>query len=125
MRYFLLITLIFGFLKPVFPVFQYAVNYDYIVAELCEQKAVTNNTCNGKCHLKKELAKASTDQDDQKKQDSKLEKVTVEHLFLQNFSYNFTSQIFGSLPKIHFPNYVNLYDLLAGITLLQPPQQLV
>ena len=48
-------------LKPVFPVLEYVVNYDYIVSELCENKANPELQCNGKCHLAKELAKASYD----------------------------------------------------------------
>lgn len=45
--------------KPVFPVVEYALNYDYVVNVLCENKAKPELGCNGKCHLMKELAKAS------------------------------------------------------------------
>lgn len=48
-------------LKPVFPVIDYIVNYDYIAKELCENKAKPMLHCNGKCHLKKELARAAND----------------------------------------------------------------
>ncbi|PKP15212.1 MAG: hypothetical protein CVU07_10940, partial [Bacteroidetes bacterium HGW-Bacteroidetes-23] len=37
----------------------YVVNYDYISKELCENKAKPELECNGKCHLKAELANAS------------------------------------------------------------------
>jgi hypothetical protein len=47
------------FLKPVFPVIDYAVNYDYISKVLCINKEKPAMHCNGKCHLMKELAKAS------------------------------------------------------------------
>lgn len=57
-------------LKPVFPVLEYFVNYDYIVTELCENKEKPELECNGKCHLAKELASASnpesTDASDKK-----------------------------------------------------------
>jgi len=46
-------------LKPVIPVFQYIVNYDYIATELCKNKETPIMGCNGKCYLMKELAKAS------------------------------------------------------------------
>ncbi|HEX9151463.1 MAG TPA: hypothetical protein VF842_05230, partial [Flavobacterium sp.] len=46
------------FLKPLFPVLEYAVNYEYISKVLCVNKAKPMMHCNGKCHLMKELAKA-------------------------------------------------------------------
>ena len=45
--------------KPSFPIIDYVVNYEYISKELCENKAKPELHCNGKCHLMKELAKAS------------------------------------------------------------------
>jgi hypothetical protein len=49
------------FLKPIFPVIDYAINYDYISKVLCINKDKPELKCNGKCHLMKELAKASED----------------------------------------------------------------
>lgn len=46
-------------IKPVLPVFEYILNYEYIIAELCENRDKPETHCNGKCHLMKELAKAS------------------------------------------------------------------
>lgn len=45
--------------KPVIPVLEYMVFYDYFKNELCENKEKVELKCNGKCQLKKELAKAS------------------------------------------------------------------
>ena len=45
--------------RPVLPLLSYVINYDYIVKELCINKDKINTECNGKCHLKKELAEAS------------------------------------------------------------------
>lgn len=44
-------------LKPIFPVIDYGVNYDYISQVLCENKDKPQMHCNGKCHLMKEMAK--------------------------------------------------------------------
>lgn len=44
--------------RPAFPFLDYLVNYHYITTELCENKNAPEMHCNGKCHLKKELAKA-------------------------------------------------------------------
>src|SRR5688572_22002122 len=37
----------------------YALNKNFIAAVLCENKAKVTMHCNGKCHLRKQLAKAS------------------------------------------------------------------
>ncbi len=47
--------------KPLWPVVDYIVNYDYIVNTLCENKDKPEMQCNGKCHLSKELAKEAGD----------------------------------------------------------------
>lgn len=46
-------------LKPLFPLLDYAVNYDYISTELCVNRTQKELHCNGKCYVSKELAKAS------------------------------------------------------------------
>lgn len=47
------------FFKPILPVVEYVVLYDYIKNELCVNKDKPELACNGKCHLAKELAHAS------------------------------------------------------------------
>jgi len=37
----------------------FQMNKAFIAKNLCEKKAIKKNTCQGKCHLKKQLAKAS------------------------------------------------------------------
>ena len=46
-------------LKPVSPYLEYAINKDFIANVLCINKDKPALKCNGKCHLKKELKKAS------------------------------------------------------------------
>lgn len=41
------------------PVLDYAFNYDYIVENLCENRANPELMCNGRCYLSKEIAKHS------------------------------------------------------------------
>ncbi|KMQ66227.1 hypothetical protein ACM46_01330 [Chryseobacterium angstadtii] len=58
MRFFISIFIIFTIaLRPVLPLVNYAVNYDYIVKNLCENRNVPQSTCKGKCYIGKELAK--------------------------------------------------------------------
>ena len=45
--------------RPLWPVFEYVVNYDYIVNVLCENRAQPQLNCDGKCYLAKQLSKES------------------------------------------------------------------
>ncbi|WP_419870819.1 hypothetical protein [Chryseobacterium sp. CT-SW4] len=60
MRWFPIFFLtLFLSLRPLIPLLDYAINYDYISTVLCinTQKAELN--CNGKCYLAKEMAKTN------------------------------------------------------------------
>jgi len=45
--------------RPLVPLMEYAVNYDYISTVLCINKSKPELHCNGKCYLSKELAKTN------------------------------------------------------------------
>jgi hypothetical protein len=45
--------------RPLIPIMEYVVNYDYIVETLCINKDKPELNCNGKCYLSKELAKTN------------------------------------------------------------------
>ncbi len=45
-------------------VISFKINQDYIAKTLCEKKEEKENTCNGHCHLKKELKKVSETEND-------------------------------------------------------------
>ena len=51
----LFLLALFMLLKPVLPVIDYVVNYEYITKVICVNKAKPKLQCNGKCHLMKEL----------------------------------------------------------------------
>lgn len=57
-----LLLALYILLKPAVPVIDFVVNYGYIVAELCINRDKPELECNGNCYLKKELAKASQDE---------------------------------------------------------------
>ena len=54
-------------LKPLAPVLDYAVNYDYISKVLCINKDKPQIHCNGKCYVGKELAKNESQNDSKTK----------------------------------------------------------
>lgn len=56
--YGILFTLYMVF-RPLMPLVEYAVNYNYIVDTLCINKSKPEVHCNGKCYLSRELAKAN------------------------------------------------------------------
>lgn len=58
MKFFISLFIIFTLaLRPVLPLIDYAVNYEYIVDNLCENRNIPQSTCKGKCYLEKELSK--------------------------------------------------------------------
>lgn len=107
--------------KPIFPVVDYIVNYEYISKELCENKAKPELKCNGKCHLMKELAKASEDEkpiSSDKKDNSKHE---IEVLFCQDISSLNWKQIYLHTNSSVGNNYSNLYFYLNSCSAFHPP----
>lgn len=59
----ILIALVVLF-KPLWPLAEYTVNYDYIVTELCENKDEPELQCNGKCYLTEQLAKEAAGEEE-------------------------------------------------------------
>ena len=109
------------FLKPIFPVIEYMVNYEYIAKTLCVNKAKPQMHCNGKCHLMKELAKAaetekpiSSDKKDNVKQ-------PVEELFFQDIKslISETIRVFHKKPVSN--HYFNLYRHEVDHFVFHPP----
>ncbi len=103
------ILALFLFVKPIIPVFEYIVNYDFIIKELCENKEKPELACNGKCHLMKELAKAN-DSDKPLSTDKKeANKQPIEVLFLEKFPVDFQLFTYREEKKIN-SFYSNLYQ---------------
>ena len=64
-------------IRPVLPMINYAINYDYIVKNLCEKKDVRDSTCKGKCFVSKEIEKT-----EKQCNSSKLVKIVSVDVFL-------------------------------------------
>ena len=107
-------------LKPVLPVVDYIVNYEYITKVLCVNKAQPKLKCNGKCHLMKELAKAS-ESEKPISSDKKTMIQELEVLFYEEInSYKITSIYFNEKQKI-IGNYSNSYYYLNSVSVFRPP----
>ena len=117
----LIFVLLFSLLiKPVFPLFEYAFNYEYISKVLCENKDKPKLNCCGKCHLKKQLAKASeeTSNNSDKKHTIKSE---TELLFIEKTTViDFKAKYYFDKALLR-DNYNNFYFHTTICSLLRPP----
>ena len=119
MKFFVYIFLFSVVFRPAFPFLDYVVNYHYIVTELCENKNAPELSCNGTCHLKKELAKAYKN-DVPASNEKKAE--TVETVIL--FIVNLPVFCFETAHKTHLKInsvYKNLYSHLDTVSVFRPP----
>lgn len=104
---------------------EYAINYDYIKTVLCVYKDKPELKCNGKCHLKKQLAKAADDEkpiSSDKKAGAHQE---TEILFFVNYEAVLFSSAFHIENQTVKSSYTNLYKFTALSTAFHPPSQLV
>ena len=120
MKKLLVILTLLMFLKPILPVLEYVVNYDYIVNELCENKLKPELKCNGKCHLTKELAKASEGNSDNYS-DKKITFEQTEIVFFQEIKPIEIRQIYFLNETSIGNNYSNLYFHLNDCAFFHPP----
>ena len=120
MKKIVFIILIALILKPILPVVDYIVNYEYISKVLCVNKAKPMMHCNGKCHLMKELAKAA-DTENPKSSDKKQNSPIQEVLFFKEIkSFSIVSFSFSTESKIN-SSYLELYSYLNTNSVFHPP----
>lgn len=105
--------------KPVLPLVEYAVNYEYISKVLCINKEKPAMHCNGKCHLMKELAKAS--ENEKPLSDKKVTAHESETLFFQEIKDCFTAVLFTVTQPKNNSHYHNLYAYLNSTAAFHPP----
>ncbi|MEZ4853117.1 hypothetical protein [Flavobacterium sp.] len=119
-KYIFIIIGILFLLKPVIPFLEYMVNYEYIANELCENKDKPELKCNGKCHLKKELAKVSEEEKPQS-QDKKNQTSEIEVLYFSKVADYTFSPTFGFSQKSINSHYLNLYKGVCTNSTFHPP----
>lgn len=114
----LIIVAILFLVKPVMPLVSYVINYDHIANELCENRSNPALECNGKCQLKKELAKAS-DNTNSATSNNKGKAGESEILFLSIFEeFHLVTPTYSK--KIE-PAYSNFYNYSVKIFIFHPP----
>ncbi|WP_268223728.1 hypothetical protein [Sinomicrobium oceani] len=107
--------------KPLFPVLEYTVNYDYITTVLCINKERPKLQCNGKCFLMKAIAREVSGNDDKKGNDTS-RKTELSLLYLEkdvNISLLTGPEFYRN--KNAFFSYNNIYFYLTADRPLRPP----
>lgn len=105
--------------RPVIPVADYIINYDYITKVLCVNKAKPMMHCNGKCHLMKELAKTAEHEKPLSQKKSNLAEAEV--LFLEPVaSFTFQPFIISANNQVTC-FYSNLYIAVNTASIFHPP----
>lgn len=105
--------------RPAFPFLDYVVNYHYIATELCENKNAPELHCNGKCHLKKELAKTYKN-DTPASNEKKSETTETLVLFIVKIPvFSFEENRVSTFLVNTF--YNNLYSHLEVVNIFRPP----
>jgi len=95
----------------------YQMNKDFIAKNLCEKKAIKRNSCQGKCHLKKQMAKAAeTEKKSNTSEKSSLEKQILSNRLVVNHSRFEIKPILN-----HLTLYLENYQFSFHNVPLQPP----
>lgn len=100
-----LVVILLYLFRPLLPYFDYIINRDYIIENLCIEKDKPENTCNGKCYLHEQLNKQSETPDATTNDKDKLvpDKRMDDHLqgsqtFSGNFEYKAVVSRFYPVP---------------------------
>ena len=107
-------------LRPIVPIVNYAVNYEYISTELCENKDEPEMDCNGMCYLKKELAK-EIQESNPASESKKVNFVETSLLFcsvIENFTFE---RVFFEEEDKNLISYSNLYQNENTYSIFHPP----
>lgn len=107
-------------LRPVMPIVNYMVNYDFIAQNLCENRDKPEMSCNGKCYLSKELAKTT---DTFPKQDnSKINIQILADSFVASDIFSFSELNIGFNEKPKQNSYLALcYHFSLNSNIFHPP----
>ncbi|WP_396590325.1 hypothetical protein [Allomuricauda sp. R78024] len=71
--------------KPLYPIAEYIVNYDYIVNNLCENRDKPALNCDGKCYLSKLIAQESKESEENPFGE-KQSQTEIQHIFFHKLS---------------------------------------
>ena len=91
-------------LRTAMPILDYAVNYQYISTQLCENRDKPELRCNGKCYVKKEILKSS---ENENTKESKVQITSIDAFVLnENLDFSIITQ-FQDKVENNFQNHFN------------------
>ena len=107
--------------KPLWPIAEYIINYDYIATYLCENKNRPQLECNGKCYLSKMLAEES--RNNHKNPFGELQMLEIPLLLPIGIISNFIDfEIRAHRQKNPIGFSQNLHALLLVFKIIHPPE---
>ncbi|MTG98087.1 MULTISPECIES: hypothetical protein [Myroides] len=103
--------------RPVAPLVEYWVNYEYVSKVLCENVSKPELECNGKCHLSNELSKSFD-----KSGKLVFDKYNTLYDYLVSGTFRYLSFELALVWRSEaLDSYVNNYNYLQVSSLLDPP----
>jgi hypothetical protein len=107
--------------KPLWPIAEYIINYDYIVTKLCENRNRPQLQCDGKCYLAKMFAKESTDHNQNPFNEGQMMEVNLFFQIDVNANINYLNYTLYQLKKL-IHSFDGLHDFLFVFEIIQPPE---
>ena len=112
-----IVSLLIQTFSKQFVVLQFQINQSEIAKTLCVKKEVEGNTCQGKCHLKKELNKL----DSTEKKQGASKKMRIDFIYIKS---NITNYSFGFKNELNITNFCYLDSKLDATFCIElPPPQ--
>ena len=108
--------------RPLWPIAEYLVNYDYIVTRLCENKDKPEMHCNGKCYLTKQLAKEASDEEKNPFGNSSQKTEIPQFIIAEKLPEFYLASIPGADSHKSSGHQPNLYTSLFISEILHPPR---
>jgi len=106
-------------IRPLMPLVDYAVNYNFITNNLCENKSKPQLLCNGKCYLKKELSKTTGGES---KNNSRINISALADTFIINETFVFSSNDFNHIENLKINSeFSTTYNFSLLSKIFHPP----
>ncbi|MDR2123076.1 MAG: hypothetical protein LBP34_08110 [Flavobacteriaceae bacterium] len=118
MKYGIILLVIILSFRPLAPLLDYGINYDYISTVLCINKDKPELNCNGKCHLIEEIAEKSAENIPENTQNGTF-KIIDAFIVQEKYNVAFKYSVQTFINNNFF--YNNLYSYLSCVSFLKPP----
>jgi len=104
-------------MRPALPLMNFALNYDYIVQNLCENSNRPELSCHGKCYLAKELSTTEK----QQRTDHSVKISSLDIFIVKDIMDAERSENSGDLYRLAFSDYRNDYRYHFSFDIFHPP----